>query len=133
MAADRELTDVEVAFRPSGPVCAGSDAAASSPGRIVRACVRLELDDSPPDRDRDGFRPVAGSELLHDVLDVDLDRLFGDEQVLGDVPVPVPSRDLPQHLDFTHGEGLVAEVLGEVGHDLGRDPLLAGVDLADPV
>ena len=32
---------------------------------------------------------IAGSQLLHDVLHVDLDRLFEDEQPLGDVAIPV--------------------------------------------
>src|SRR5258708_6155525 len=39
----------------------------------------LELDDAAPQGDRDRFRAIAGSELVHHVLDVDLDRLLRDE------------------------------------------------------
>src|SRR5262245_39743035 len=36
----------------------------------------LEPDDAAPHRDRHRLGAVAGPELLHDVLDVDLDRLL---------------------------------------------------------
>jgi hypothetical protein len=34
------------------------------------------MDDSAPYRDRHSLRAITGSQLLHNVLDVDLDRLF---------------------------------------------------------
>jgi hypothetical protein len=50
-----------------------------------------EVDDSAAQRDRHRLRAVNGSQLLHDVLDVDFDGLLRDEKSLGDVPIAVSS------------------------------------------
>ena len=39
----------------------------------------LELDDPAADADRHSLRAIAGPQLFHNVLDVDLHRLFRDE------------------------------------------------------
>ena len=51
---------------------------------------RSQLDDAAAQRDGDRLRAVAGPELLHDVLDVNLDGLFRDEEAFRDVAVTVP-------------------------------------------
>src|SRR5688572_29059310 len=88
-----------------------------APSNITRQGRELQLDDAAPHADGDGVGAVAGPQFLHDVLDVDLDRLFRDEELLGDVAVPVPARDGAQDLDFARRESFVAQVLGEVGDD----------------
>ena len=62
---------------------------------FVPARIRLlKLDDSAPNTDRHGLRPVTCAQLLHDVFDVNLDRLFGNKELLGNVAVSVSARDL---------------------------------------
>jgi hypothetical protein len=53
-----------------------------------------QLDDAATQGYGDCLRAVAGSEFLHDVLDVDLDGLFRDEEPLRNVPVAVPAGDV---------------------------------------
>jgi hypothetical protein len=55
------------------------------------------LNDASADAD---CERLGTTELLHDVLDVGFDRLFGDEQLLGDIPVTVTARDLTKDFDF---------------------------------
>src|SRR5262245_4383617 len=96
-----------------------------------RRVFRLELDDAAPEGDGHRLRAVAGSELAHDVLDVHLDRLFGDEEALGDVAVAVAAGDMPEDFYLARRQRLVAQVLGKPRRDLRGDALLARVDLAD--
>jgi hypothetical protein len=49
----------------------------------------LEVNDAPPDGDRNGLRPIAGPEFVHDVLEVNLHGSFGYEQPVSDVAVAV--------------------------------------------
>src|SRR5215831_5148067 len=73
-----------------------------------------QLDDSAAQGDCDGLRAIGRPQLLHDVLDVDLDRFLGDEEALRDVAVAVAARDVAEHLDLPAGQGLVAHVLREM-------------------
>src|SRR5213592_1605058 len=49
----------------------------------------LQLNDAAADGDRHRLRAIVGVEFVHDVLDMDLDGLVRDEQLRGDIPVPV--------------------------------------------
>ena len=91
----------------------------------------LEVDDSAPHGYRDGLRTVTGSQLVHNVLDVNLDRFFGDEESFGNVAVAIAASDLLQDFDFPRGEGLVAVVLREMGRNGWRDTLFSGMNLTD--
>src|ERR687893_2676707 len=88
------------------------------------AAVRsLQLDHAAAEGDGDRLRAVAGAELLHDVLDVNLHRLLGDGEPFGDVAVTVPARDQPEHLQLAPGQRLLPEVLGDVGRHVRGDTL----------
>src|SRR5947209_2438422 len=102
---------------------------AFSPTTIVVGLLRLQLDNAAAHGNRDRLGAVAGAQLLHDVLDVNLDRVFGDEEELGDVAVPIPSGDVLQHVFLAVGQGLVADVLGEMRRHFGRNALFSGMDL----
>src|SRR3954466_5337280 len=84
-----------------------------------------EPNDSAADRDRHGAGAIAGAQLLHDVLDVHLDRLLGDEQPLGDVAIPVAAGDVLQDVDLAARQRLVREMFGELRGGIGRDPFPA--------
>src|ERR1700691_5447504 len=51
-----------------------------SASRVARDGKDLQLYDSAPDSDGDGLSAIARPELLHDVLDMSLHRLFGDKE-----------------------------------------------------
>src|SRR5215212_11793753 len=96
------------------------------------AAVRsLQLDDAAAEGDGDRLRAVAGAELLHDVLDVNLHGLLGDEELFGDVAVTVPARDQPENVQLALGQRLIPQVLGDVGRYIRGDPLPPSMDLAD--
>src|SRR5262249_18702433 len=80
---------------------------------------------------RHRLRAITGAQLLHNMLDVHLDGLFGDEESFGDVAIAIAVGDMLENLDLTLGQGIIAEVLGEMGGNLRRNPLLAFMNLAD--
>src|ERR1700733_15882158 len=105
-----------------------------SPSRLKSALRRpLELDDPSPDSNGNRLRAGAGAQFLHDVLDVNLDRLFGDVKARRDVAIPVATRDVAQNVDFTRGQGFVAQMLGQIAGHFGGHTLLSRVDLANHV
>ena len=54
----------------------------------------LQVDDATADGDRDRLGTIAGAQLLHNMLDVNLDRAFGDEETVGDVAVAIALRNM---------------------------------------
>src|SRR5271170_7628912 len=82
---------------------------------------------------RDGNRlgSVAGPKLFHDVFDVDLDRLFGDEEPFTNVAVTVAATDLLQHLDFTGSQRFIAVVFEHARSYLLGNSFLSRVHLPD--
>lgn len=70
------------------------------------------MDDSAAKSNRHRLRAIARPELLHDVFDVYLYSFLGDEQLLGDVPVPVPACNLAENLNLTLGKRVVGHMLG---------------------
>ena len=65
------------------------------------ATVALQLDDSSPHRDCNCLSTIASAKFLHDVFDVNLDSLFGDEESFCDVAIPVTARDMFQDIDLS--------------------------------
>ena len=49
----------------------------------------LELNNPPAHSNGDRLRSIAGAELFHDVLDVYLHSLFGDEELVRDISVTI--------------------------------------------
>ena len=89
------------------------------------------MNDSAADTDGHGLSPVAGAEFLHDVLDVNFDCFFGDEELVADIAISVAARDFAKHFDFTAGKGLVTIVLSEVSGDLRGNSFFPGMHLAN--
>ena len=91
----------------------------------------LELDNPSAYADRDRFRAITRPQLLHDVLDVNLDSFFRDKQLLRDVSIPVSAGDLTEDLDLAFGQGFVAHMLRKLRRQLRGDTLFSCIDLAD--
>src|SRR6266566_9389886 len=88
-----------------------------------------QLDNSSPHRDCNCLSTIASAKFLHDVFDVNLDSLFGDEESFCDVAIPVTAPDMFQDIDLSVGESFVAEMLGQVGCDFRRNPFFTSVNL----
>jgi len=66
------------------------------------------MNDSAPYRNGDRLRPIAGPQLLHEVLDVHFHRLLGDEELFRDVTVSVTAADLEEDLNFARDDSFIA-------------------------
>src|SRR5512139_3821124 len=64
----------------------------------------LQMDDSTPEGDRDGLRPVGDPEFSKDVLQVILDCVFGNVEGFGDLFVCAALTQLLQVLQYTWRE-----------------------------
>src|SRR6185503_7978982 len=88
----------------------------------------LELNYAAAQADGDGLGAIGGAQFFHDVLDVNLDGFFRDEEAFGDFAVPVSIGHFPQHLDLTLSENLITHVFEKLRSNLWRNPFLAGVN-----
>src|SRR6266700_3853093 len=96
--------------------------------RSRRYTVQSELDNAAAHTDCDRLSAIACAQLLHYVFDVDLNGLFRDEQLFGNVTVTVAACDLPQHVDFALGECFISIVLCQLGCYLRSNRFLPGMD-----
>ena len=64
----------------------------------LRESALLQLNNPATGGDGHRLRAMCRSKFFHDVLDMNLDRLLRDEEFLGDVPVPIPTGDMAQHI-----------------------------------
>ena len=69
-----------------------------SGGLRGRRASLLELNNSAPHADRDGLGAVTGTQLFHNVLDVNLASGLCDEESLRDVLIPVFFSHIPKNL-----------------------------------
>src|SRR5262245_22762240 len=75
--------------------------------------------------------PVVGLKLLHDILDVKVDRGLGDRELIGNLLVAVAIADQFQDLQFTRSKIFLAQVLCYATRNIRGDPPSPGSDLAD--
>ena len=71
-----------------------------TPFEVVFLPGRLQLDNAPAETNRNCLRPIAGPQLFHNVSDMNLYRVLGDEEFLRDFPIPVPAGKFDKNLDF---------------------------------
>ena len=91
----------------------------------------LELNDAAAYSDGDRFGAVACPEFFHDVLDMSLDRLFGDEEESRNVAISISSGYLLKNIHLPLAQGFVTHMLREMGCDFGGNMLLSCVHFAD--
>jgi hypothetical protein len=51
--------------------------------------IGLQVDDAAADCNGNRLGAIAGAQLLHNMLDVNLDRAFGDEEAVSDVAIAI--------------------------------------------
>ncbi len=75
----------------------------------------FQLNDSATQADRNRLGAITSAQLLHDVLDVNLDRLLRDEEFLRNVPIPVPADDELQDLPLTRSQVFLPQIFRQLG------------------
>jgi hypothetical protein len=87
------------------PIAQSGDAAfARTEPRPTFREQESELEDAAAHGDGDRFGPVARAQLVDDVLEMGLDRVFRNLKQRRDLPVPMPTCDLRQYGAFALGE-----------------------------
>src|SRR5690348_11803677 len=113
-------------------VMAGSRNADGGTRQIWSSVVKnLHLNQAATQSDGHGLCPVARTQLFHDVLHVDLYRLFGNEEAIGDIAVSISPADQLEYLHLTLSQGFIAEMLSKTCRHIGRNALLSGVNQTD--
>src|SRR5437868_10860904 len=64
-------------------------------GRGSGGLRRSQLDDAATYGNGYRLRAITGPQLLHDVFDMNLDGLFRDEELFGNVAISIPAGDVP--------------------------------------
>ena len=64
----------------------------------------LDMDDAAANADGDRLCSIFRAELVHDVFDVNLHRLFRDRKALANVPISVALGNPQQDLDLALGQ-----------------------------
>jgi hypothetical protein len=62
-----------------------------------------EMDDAPANPNRDRLSPIVGTQLFHDVLDMDLYGFLADKKLFGDFAVSIALSKFVEDLDFARG------------------------------
>src|ERR1700722_14728886 len=90
-----------------------------------------ELNDSPAHRNSHSLCTIAGSELLHEVFDMNFDCLLRNKQPSRDVAISVPARQVLENIHLARRETLIAQMLRELRRQRRRDAFFARMYLAD--
>lgn len=93
----------------------------------------LHLDNPAADGDSQGLRAMCRAKFLHDVLDMNLDRLFRNEETVGNFTVSIALGDASEDLDLTWRQGFIAEVFGKASRDYRRYALFPGMHSPDRI
>ena len=66
------------------------------------------MDESAAFRDCHRMRPIAGSQLVHNMPEMNLYCFFRDKQAFPYIPIPISLRNTAQNVDLPIGERFVA-------------------------
>src|SRR5580704_11560914 len=88
---------------------------------FYRSMPVSDLKKATPERDRDRVRSVIGPQLVHQVLDVKVNRSLGDRQLAGNLLVAIAIPDQPQHLQLPGRKIFVTYMFGKAGCHLRRN------------
>jgi len=89
------------------------------------------LNNSSAHSDGERLSSVRCTQLFHNVFDVHLDGQFADEELFGNVTVPLTAGNLPENLDLALAENFVAVMIRQMHSNLRRDLLLTRMHLTD--
>ena len=81
-------------------ICITSWAIGSDRSSPYQSVALSELDNPTPHRNGDRLGSICCTQLIHDVLDVHLYGFLADKELLGNLSVPVATRNLSENLYF---------------------------------
>ena len=90
--------------------------------------MRSDLKQSSPDRDGYRMGPIVGPELIHEILDVEIDGGLRDGQFIGNLFVAVAISNESKDFQFSHRKIVVAQMLGKSGRHLWWDVPFASMN-----
>src|SRR5579863_5848756 len=91
----------------------------------------LQTKYSSSDSNRDCLGAISCPQLIHDAPQMHFHRIFGNPQVLADVTIAIPSRDLLKNFDFTRCKAIFTHIFGKLCRDFGWQPFFSGMNLTD--
>ena len=74
--------------------------------------VGSDMKQTAPERNRHRMRPVIGSQLTHQVLDMETDGSLRDYELIGNLFVAIPVSNQLEYLQFASRKIFLAQVLG---------------------
>jgi hypothetical protein len=86
------------------------------------------MDKAATQSDSESLCAIIGAELAENMLQVNLYRLFSDEELVCDVAVAISLRQVPKNFYFPTAKRLVTVVFGQLGCDLGSNALLPRIN-----
>src|SRR5258708_3234553 len=95
--------------------------------------MRSHLKQAPPHRNGYGVRPIVGSQLVDEVLDVEVNRGLRNRELICNLLVAMAIANESKNLQFPRRKIVVPQVLGDASRHLGRNMPPARVNRPDHV
>jgi hypothetical protein len=83
------------------------------------------MNEPAPRCDRDGMRPIARSQLVQNVFEMNLHGMLGQKEPVADIAIPISFLDVRQNVELAIRELFIAEMLDQTSSDLGQDTLFS--------
>jgi hypothetical protein len=89
------------------------------------------LKEATPESNGDRVRSIVGAELVHEILDVEVNRGLCDCELIGNLLVATAVSDEPKYFQFPGRQIFIAKMFGEAGGHLRWNMSPPGVDRSD--
>ena len=93
--------------------------------------MRSHLQQAAPNRDGDCMGPIVGLKFIHQILDVEVNRGFGDRQVICNLLVAITISNKSNNLQLPRRKVVVTQMLGETSRHVGRNMSVASMNQSD--
>ena len=90
-----------------------------------------DLQQAAPERDCDCVGPIVGLKLIHQVLDVEVNRGLRNRQLIRNLLVAIAISNESQNFQFPRREFVIPKVLSKASGHVGRNMASAGVNRSD--
>ena len=90
---------------------------------LIRRKGDSDLEQTSAQRDRNGMGAIVRLQLIDDILDVKVDRRFGDGELIRDLFILVSFTNQFKNLELSGREIFLPHVLGDTAGDVGRNML----------
>src|SRR6202451_3365103 len=77
--------------------------------------MKSDLKQSAPYRNSYGVRPIVGSQFVHKILNVEIDRGLRNRKLIGNLLVPITISNEPEYLQLANRQIVIGQMLGQAG------------------